>query len=290
MKLIDIHTHIGRGPVKDEPVCDENELLKRMEQLGIEKMVILPRGVSPECSLFHFETEDVLEVCKRYPDKFIPFCKVDPRNINNSPDSDFSWILEEYKEKGCKGVGELTANLYIDDPLYINLFYHCGKVKLPVLFHLATGVKYGIYGAADDMGLPRLERVLRELPDTIFIGHAMAFWAEISAEVDENTRGGYPGGKIKSPGRVVELLSKYPNLYGDLSARSGFNAISRDPEFGAKFLEDFQDKLLFGTDICHVNQDVPIVPYLKNLLEKGEISLTAYEKITYKNAKKLLGV
>ncbi|HCG76392.1 TPA: hypothetical protein DEW49_00590 [bacterium] len=286
--MIDIHTHIGRGTVKDEPAVNEKELLKRMDELEIERAVLLPRGVSPECSFFHFETEDVLEVYKKHPDRFISFCKLDPRNGGNSPDTNFSWLLEEYKEKGCKGVGELTGNLYIDDPLYKNLFYHCGKVGLPALFHLAVGVKYGIYGAADDIHLPRLEKVLKELPDTIFIGHAMAFWSEITSEVDEETRGGYPKGPVKSPGRVPELLKKYPNLYGDLSAGSGFNAISRDSEFGYRFLEEFRDKLLFGTDICHINQDAPIVLYFKKALAESKISQTAYEKITEGNAKKII--
>ena len=155
------------------------------------------------------------------------------------------------------------------------------------MFHLAVKVG-GVYGLADDMGLPRLEKVLKELPDSIFIGHAMAFWSEITSEVNKETRGGYHKGPVKSPGRVPEFLKKYPNLYGDLSAGSGYNAISRDPEFGYKFLEEFQDKLLFGTDICHVNQDVPIVPYLKKSLEEGKISQAAYAKITRKNAERVL--
>ena len=285
--IIDIHTHIGRGAIKDEPAVDEKELLKRMDELGIEKAVLLPRGISPECSFFHFTTEDVLEVYKRHPSRFIPFCNLDPRNGGNSPKTDFSWVLEEYKKKGCKGVGEITANLYIDDPMYKNFFYQCGKAGLPVIFHLAVKIG-GLYGAVDDIGLPQLEKVLKELPDTIFLGHAMSFWSEITSEVYEETRGGYPKGSVKSPGRVPELLAKYPNLYGDLSAGSGYNAISRDPDYGYKFLEKFQDKLFFGTDICNVNQDVPIVPYFRKILDEGKISRTAYDKITWKNAKKIL--
>ncbi len=41
----------------------------------------------------------------------------------------------------------------------------------------------------------------------------------------------------------MELLRKYPNLYADLSALSGANAILRDPEYGVKFLDEFQDRL-----------------------------------------------
>lgn len=288
--MIDVHTHLGYRSSKDKPVLYEDELLRYMDQLGIEKAVLLPLGASPECSFFWFGNEKVIEVSRRYPDRFIPFCNLDPRNGTNSPDYDFSWMLQEYKEAGCKGVGEMTANLYIDDPLCMNLLRHCGKAGLPVIFHCAAAVRHGLYGLADDIGLPRLERVLRELPETVIIGHAMSFWSEISSEVDPKTRGGYPKGPVKSPGRLCELLRRYQNLYGDLSAGSGFNAISRDAEFGYWFLEEFQDKLLFGTDICHVNQKVEIVPYLTKALAEGKISETAYRKITVENARRVLNL
>ena len=288
--MIDIHTHLGYRSAKDKAVCDEHELLRRMDELGIEKAVLLPLGASPECSYFWYGNEKVIEVSRRYPDRFIPFCDLDPRNVNNSPQSDFSWMLQEYKEAGCKGVGEMCANLYIDDPLCMNLLRQCGKAGLPVIYHCAEAVRHGLYGMADDIGLPRLERVLRELPETVIMGHAMSFWSEVGAEVDPKTRGGYPKGPVKPGGRLPELLKKYPNLYGDLSAGSGFNAISRDPEFGYRFLEEFQDKLLFGTDICHVNQTVEIVPWMKKAVAEGKISEVAYGKIATGNAIRLLGL
>lgn len=284
--MIDIHTHLGRLLREDIPVTVE-ELIENMDRWGVEKAVVLPLDATPEGSTFWFTTEQVLEVYKRYPDRIIPFCKLDPRQINNSPNTDFTWILQEYKDLGCKGVGEITANLYIDDPMVLNLFAQCGELDMPVLFHLVDRIG-APYGLVDDIYLPRLEKALKELPKTIFIGHAMSFWAEISADVSEETRGGYPKGPITKLGRLQELLRKYDNLYGDLSAGSGFNAITRDPEYGYKFLEEFQDKLLFGTDFCHHNQEVPIVDYIKNALKEGRISKTAYEKITRLNAEKLL--
>lgn len=283
---IDIHTHIARFFDGSKPEMTEDILLSMMDELEIEKAVLLPI-VSPETLCIPSTTKDILETCRRHPDRFIPFCNLDPRNQGNSPDTDFSWILEEYKKQGCKGVGEVTANLYIDDPLCKNFFSHCGKAGLPVLFHMEKKIG-GVYGLVDDIYLPRLEKVLQEFPDTIFIGHAMAFWSEISSEVFEETRGGYPKGPVKSPGRMPQLFKKYPNLYGDLSAGSGFNAISRDPEYGYKFLEEFQDQLFFGTDICHVNQDAPIVPYFRDVLSEGKISQKAYNKIMEENAVKIL--
>lgn len=284
--MIDIHTHLGRLLREDIPVTVE-ELIENMDRWGVEKAVVLPLDATPEGSTFWFTTEQVLKVYKRYPDRIIPFCKLDPRQINNSPNTDFTWILQEYKDLGCKGVGEITANLYVDDPMVLNLFAQCGELDMPVLFHLVDRIG-APYGLVDDIYLPRLEKALKELPKTIFIGHAMSFWAEISADVSEETRGGYPKGPITKPGRLQELLRKYDNLYGDLSAGSGFNAITRDPEYGYKFLEEFQDKLLFGTDFCHHNQEVPIVDYIKNALREEKISQTAYEKITRLNAEKLL--
>jgi predicted TIM-barrel fold metal-dependent hydrolase len=287
-EFIDVHTHVLRPEVKDAPPMTVEELLKRMDELGIERAVVLPI-VSPEGGFFYYPTESVLQLYERFPAKLIPFCNIDPRCSSNSPSTDFRWVLSEYRTAGCRGLGEITANVYFDDVRVLNLFRQCGEIGFPVLFHMAVQVG-GVYGLADDIGLPRLERALSSLPQTIFIGHAMSFWAEISGEVDPLTRGDYPKGIIRIPGRLAALLSKYENLYGDLSAGSGYNAISRDPEYGCKFLEEFQDKLFFGTDICNVNQDVPIVGYLRALVQQGKISRKAFRKISRDNVSKVLGL
>lgn len=282
--MIDIHTHI-LTTWGEEPFT-EKHLIKRIEELGIDRFVILPI-IGPEGHYIPFGSDDVIDVYKRYPDKVIPFCNIDPRAGKNSPDTDFSFLIDRYKKAGCRGVGELTANMYIDDPRCINLFRQLGKAGLPVLFHLYDRIG-GSYGLVDDIHLPRLERTLKKCPETIFIGHAMAFWSEISADVSEKTRGGYPKGPVKAPGRLQKLLKKYHNLYADLSAGSGFNAITRDVNYGYKFLREFHKKLLFGTDLCHIGQETPIVNYFRQIKEQGIINAEAYDNITYKNAERLL--
>src|SRR5262245_14054297 len=77
-------------------------------------------------------------------------------------------------------------------------------------------------------------------------GHADAFWANLSA--DYANEAAYPTGPIKRGGVTDKLLGDYANLYGDLSANSGNNALSRDAGFTAGFLERHQDKLIFGSD------------------------------------------
>jgi hypothetical protein len=83
-------------------------------------------------------------------------------------------------------------------------------------------------------------------PQTTFIGHADAFGANVSA--DYHNEAAYPSGPIVRGGITDKLLGDYPNLYGDVSANSGNNMLSRDPTFTADFLRRHQNKLLFGSD------------------------------------------
>jgi len=289
--LIDIHTHTCRPKAVAAAVgrnfVEPTEMIRALDAHGIDKAVNLCVA-SPEnrTAAGYITPEDVLEVCSEHPDRLIPACCLDARMVGFSPKSDFRPILNYYKEAGCKVVGEHITNLPFDDPLQMNLFHQVEEVGLPLTFHVAH-VHQGTYGCYDDAGLPRLEKVLKECPDLTMLGHSQAFWSEISADVTEETRGGYPEGSV-TPGRVVELMRECPNLWGDLSAGSGFNAISRDPEFGYSFLEEFQDRLCFGTDLAWSEQELPIVAYFEKLREGNLISTEAHEKITWRNADRLL--
>ena len=86
------------------------------------------------------------------------------------------------------------------------------------------------------------------------------------------------------------LLRRYPNLLGDLSAGSGYNALARDPDYAVRFLNEFQDRLLFGTDICPPDQEVPQAQFLIDLRETRKISDAVFRKIARENAIALLGL
>jgi len=287
--LIDVHAHLGRTAALEGPPVTEDELLRRMDEWGVGRAVIQPL-VSPEGMGSPYTTEHALEAVARHPDRLLTFCNIDPRMGHNRADYDFGWMLGEYKAAGCLGLGEMTCNLWFDDPRCLNLYRQCGEVGFPVLFDMHGDVREGLYGVADDLGLPRLERTLAHLPETVFIGHAPAFWAEIASNVSDETRDGYPGDPIERPGRVPELLRAYPNLWADISAGSGYNALTRSPEYGYRFLEEFQDKLLFGTDICVTNQDIPIVAWLEEARGSGRITEACYRKVGWENAQRLLGL
>jgi len=108
--------------------------------------------------------------------------------------------------------------------------------------------------------------------------------------VTEETRGGYPKTPVVEGGRVVELMRAHRSLCGDLSAGSGHNAVSRDPAFGYRFLDEFQDRLFFGTDICAPSNKTPLVGFLNDAVAGGHISREAYEKIAWRNTARLLGL
>lgn len=292
--LIDIHVHAAfrRHPQISRPGGSRypvpERLIEMMDDSGIDKAVLLC-SVSPECRYTLVIPEETMQICALYPDRLIPFCNVDPRYLVNSEKADFRPLLSAYKQLGCRGVGEYVPNIPFDDPLNLNLFKQLEEAELPLTFHLAPELG-GYYGCYDEPGLPRLEKVLRQCPNLVFLAHSQVFWSEtgILEKTDAKTRYGYPSGPVRREGRAVTLMREYPNLHGDLSAGSGFNAISRDPEFGLRFMEEFQDRLYWGTDIARDPQELPIVPYFRKLKEERLIPDQVYEKITWRNASRLL--
>lgn len=290
MGKIDIHVHARLSRVinfmgTDTSFATAEELISMYDRLGIDKGVVLPE-VNPECCTCIQSNEEVIEIVKKYPDKFEWFCNIDPRMGYNSPNTDLSYYLDYYKELGAKGVGEICCNLYFDDPYIENLFYHCERTGMPVIFHIGPQIGK-CYGLVDELGLYRLEKELAKFPELLFIGHSQPFWAEIGTNVDSKTRWVYPEGKVK-PGRIVELMRKYPNLCGDLSAGSGYNALARDPDFAYEFIEEFKDRLFFGTDICSPKNDMKLSFWLDEAVSNKKISNEAYDKVCRENALKLL--
>ena len=294
IKKIDVHAHCVAWP-EYEPAYPSNgekklsvpELFdKYYRRPNVEKAVLLP-GTSPEGSLSPIPSSVNKYLADQYPDKLFWFCNVDPRQLDNSPNANLGYLLEFYKSISAKGVGELTCNLYADDPLMENLFYYCAELDLPVTVHIAPE-KGSFYGIVDDLGLPRIEKMLKKYPKLKILGHSQPFWSEIGKNTNE-IRNTYPRGKVEG-GRLPELLREYPNLYCDLSAGSGANALMRDREHAARFIEEFSDRLLYGCDICAPVNTFPFLfdEFLTDMVDSGEISVENYRKIVRENAIRVL--
>ena len=76
-------------------------------------------------------------------------------------------------------------------------------------------------------------------------------------------------------------MRNYKNLYADLSANSGGCAIMRDEKFGLQFLEEFQDRLMFGTDMVNTDMVFPLGEWLDRQYQEGKLSAQAYRKICF---------
>ena len=292
--LIDIHVHtrIFEGP--ERPIegggrfATPDELMDMLKPRGVRAAVALPT-VHPDCAWCIQSVEEILLAAERYPDFVIPFMNIHPRQLDNKPDSDLSHIMTHYRDRGCKGIGEVTCNMPFSDPYMQNLFRHAEACELPLIFHIAPEIG-GYYGIYDEPGLPLLEGALKKFPGLKFLGHSQPFWSEISGDLRPEERNTYPPGKVAEGGAMVRLMRECPNLHGDLSAGSGHNAVSRDPEFGYAFMTEFQDRLFFGTDICDPRNETPLIDFLNDAADNGHISRQVYEKIGWKNAETLLSL
>ncbi len=285
---IHVHTRMFTPPLRNgrQAYATPDQLLERYDKIGVKQAVILP-GVNPECAYAPQSNEEVIAIAEKYKGRFIPFCNIDPRAMTNSPNAPLDELMQHYKNKGCKGIGEVCANLPFLDPMVQNLFKCAEKVGLPITFHIAPYIG-GYYGLYDDPGLPQLQQSLARFPNLKFFGHSQAFWAEIGKLEKPADRCCYPKYPVTEEGVVPKLMREYPNLYGDLSAGSGYNALARDVDYAIKFLNEFQDRLMFGTDICAPDTPTPLVDFLINLRDSGKISKTVFNKIAYENAIRIL--
>ena len=126
-----------------------------------------------------------------------------------------------------------------------------------------------------------LEATLVEYPDVNFVAHGQMFWKNISAEGIDHKEA-YPNGQIVIDGIIWRLLKDYPNLYADISAMSGLNALQRDTPNAKRFLSLFQNKILYGTDGLMAGQ--------REFLKSLGLAKEALDKIFGENAKHLIGL
>jgi predicted TIM-barrel fold metal-dependent hydrolase len=252
-------------------------MLAWMDEHGIDRSVLLALE-SPEASSYYITTNRVLDVAADHPHRFIPFCVLDPRMNITTGAAGFDARIADAVARGARGFGELKVGLPIDDDRMCTLYGLCAEYDLPVLFHMDH------QRGTDEVGLPGFERVLREFPGVDFIAHAQGWWAHVSADVRGDELGGYPERPVKRGGRCGELLAEHDNCYADISAGSGWNALTRDPEYGQQFLENHHEKLLFATDYLYPDQEVPHL----GVLETFAFTETMAENVLHDNLEELL--
>jgi len=279
--VIDIHQHTHYHGRTDE------DLIRHQKTMGATLTVLLPAGSSvvrpstlngranglqAEC----YGNESVLSLAKAHPREFLFFA-------NEVPDlPEARAELEKYLKLGARGIGEQKFGVECDSVHIERVAEVARDHGVPVLLHFWEG-DY-------NRGFARFHKILEKFPAVKFVGHAQTWWGNIDKNHDQKVA--YPKGKVTPGGITDRLLSDYPNMFGDCSAGSGLNALTRDEDFTPGFLDRHQNKLVFGSDCedavgsgpkCHGAQ---IIAAIRRFAPNKAIE----RKILYENAKKLLKI
>lgn len=236
-RIIDIHQHVNFSGRRNP------EFIAHQERMGVSRTVLLPSGSEFSSPSTHggksnglaarvFGTEAAARLATEFPKSFSYFC-------NEVPDAENAVSeLEKWLERGAIGIGESKFSLDCDSAPMIRTYEVAKAYAVPVLLHF----QYNMY----NLGFERFGKVLERFPDVNFIGHAQTWWGNIDAKHEQKAL--YPTGPVTPGGLTDRYLADYPNMFGDLSAGSGKNAINRDEEHAVAFFLRHQDKLMLGTD------------------------------------------
>jgi predicted TIM-barrel fold metal-dependent hydrolase len=219
--VLDTHLHLRR---------DADACFTHMQGCGVTNAILLTPATDQDRAKQEME---------RRPGRFARSVRTDP----TVPDADK--VLRDALKGGAVSIGEMKFHVALDSPEMRRVYDIAAEMKVPVMMHIQTFPHFP--GEMPyNTGYPQFDKVLRAYPRTMFIGHGDLFWAHISALVP--TDRGYPVGPIERGGLTDKWLSDFPNLYADLSANSGNNALSRDTAFTRDFIVRHQTKLIFGSD------------------------------------------
>lgn len=256
--VIDVHSHHyareSDGNVKDQI----SKWVEIQKEVGVEKTIILTMTSGNE---FDKMVKLYLEP---FPEQFLLYCGLEQSNIESSdyPDRAVS-ELERCYEMGARGIGELSdkgfgytrdeklkpeERLHPEDDRLDPFWIKAAELGLPVVTHISdhpsawtppdvfqerTPIfqqynKYGGSGETYEEILKHLPAVVGKHPETTFIACHIANL----------------GNDLQ---RVSGLLDRFPNLYLDISARD--YELGRTPRASKKFIEKYENRLLFGTDM-----------------------------------------
>lgn len=268
--VIDIHQHTHYSGRSDE------DLIAHQRKMGITKTVLLPAGSKYGLEADAWGNDTVVALARKYPEEFYFFA-------NELPDiAETRQVIEKYLKLGAIGIGEQKFEVESDSKHIELIATIAREYNVPVLLHFQHG-KY-------NRGFDRFHKILEKFPKVNFIGHAQTWWGNIDRNHEQTVM--YPKTKVTLGGITDRLLADYPNMFGDLSAGSGLNAMLRDEDHAREFIKRHQDKLLYGSDCndrvgegekCSGSQQLATI---RRLSPSGAVT----RKILYGNARRVLKI
>ncbi|MBP9899914.1 MAG: amidohydrolase family protein [Verrucomicrobiota bacterium] len=236
--IIDIHQHVNYSNRPDDV------LLHHQRAMGVTTTILLPAGRAMKNAATHDGDSNGLEAKAFGNEACYQFARAHRKEFlcaaNEVPDFEgAAGEIERYLKLGAVMIAEQKFGLECDAPAMQKLYALAQAYNVPVLMHW----QFQRY----NYGFERFNRMLEKYPHVNFIGHAQTWWAN----VDQNHRDQtvlYPKGPVTPGGLTERYLADYPNMFGDLSAGSGLNALTRDESFTPGFFQRHQDKLMYGSD------------------------------------------
>src|SRR5262245_48536491 len=257
--VIDIHCHwnLDRDP---------KALLAAMDDLGETRAINLSGGYGDQLRKM------LSKFTSAAPERLLIFANIDFKRIDE-PDfgAHMAADLEQARQLGARGLKifkdlGLTIKdksgrvVPIDDPRLDPIWDKCGELKLPVLIHAGDPIAF--FQPIDRNNERWMQ--LRRHRDWNFDGPGFPTYDQVLAQQDRmiarHPRTVFISAHLSNSGEDLQRLSHWlderPNVYVDLSGRGA--ELGRQPYAARKFLIQYQDRVLFGTDRCPWRPEQPL--------------------------------
>ncbi|MBN1636824.1 MAG: amidohydrolase [Deltaproteobacteria bacterium] len=234
-----------------------DDIIRSMDDSGLDKAVIVAADYTTAKGVVAVTNNDVLKLTRMYPERFIPFCSVDPTMGLSAIDE-----LERAVEAGCRGLKLVPPIQLFDfsDPKHFSLWEKALELDIIVWTHCAHQVS--IPGTDARLGHPMLiEPVALRYPGLkIVLGHCGWPWLLETAS----------------------MVARHANVYVDISVY-----IDRYHYFPWDIysLDNVEHKVLFATDY-------PLHSFKETLdaIDALDIPQSFKQKIRGDNARQLLRI
>jgi predicted TIM-barrel fold metal-dependent hydrolase len=269
--VIDFHTHITgagglNGPGRLRWSATPEECLAVMDRKNIQAMVDVTGGYGDNLK------EAVGKLAKAHPGRFVVFTEpawsraAEPGYPQAQAD-----LIRQAHEIGASGLKVLkTLGLYlrenvtagplvkVDDRRFDPMWEAAGALEMPVAIHTSDPEAFFL-------PIDRFNERYEELhahPDWSFHGKDFPSNRELQ-EARRNVMRRHPRTQFvclhtadsEDLPYVSECLDAHPNMHVDIAARIG--ELGRQPRAARKFIDRYQDRVVFGTDASPNGRNVP---------------------------------
>lgn len=269
--VIDVHTHItsgysmtGQGGLKFHATPED--CLAVMDRKNLRTMIDLTGGYGTALS------EAVAKLQTAHPGRFIVFTEP---SYSRAADPDYARFqadqIQAAHQTGAKGLKVLkTLGLYlrehisegklirIDDPRFDPMWEAAGALNMPVAIHTSDPEAFFL-------PIDRFNERYEELhahPDWSFYGKDFPSNRDLQ-EARRTVMRRHPKTQFiclhvadsEDLPYVSECMDQHPNMSVEIAARIG--ELGRQPRTARKFIDTYQDRIMFGTDASPGGYDVP---------------------------------